>query len=178
MNYAYLGDRLSQSAAENFPVFLADLCARADAAYITPSTRSLLEDREPGEYEFPSSQALLEYATHRLLWSWYRRDRDAQSPRRTRRPTSPDTDDDRRDDDDTDDEPAIDDRRIPIIAGSPTDAMLIGNTASDRFFPSAHRFVRLGTSTMVVPADARPAAGAASVSSCAVARRKTSMIDR
>ena len=42
MNYAYLGDRLSQSAADNFPVFLADLCARADAAYITPSTRSLL----------------------------------------------------------------------------------------------------------------------------------------
>ena len=80
MNYAYLGERLSQSAADNFPVFLADLCARADAAYITPSTRSLLEHREPGEHEFPSSQALLDYATHRLLWSWYRRDRDAQSP--------------------------------------------------------------------------------------------------
>ncbi len=78
MNYAYLGERLSQSAAENFPVFLADLCARADAAYITPSTRSLLEHRDPGEYEFPSSQALLDYATHRLLWSWYRRDREAQ----------------------------------------------------------------------------------------------------
>ncbi len=27
MNYAYLGDRLSTSAAENFPVFVADLCA-------------------------------------------------------------------------------------------------------------------------------------------------------
>ena len=76
MNYAYLGERLSHSAAENFPVFVADLCARADAAYITESTRSLLEHREPGEHEFPSSQALLEYATHRLLWSWYRRDRD------------------------------------------------------------------------------------------------------
>jgi hypothetical protein len=78
MNYAYLGDRLSHSAAENFPVFVADLCARADAAFITDSTRSLLEQREPGEHEFPSSQALLDYATHRLLWSWYRRDRDAQ----------------------------------------------------------------------------------------------------
>jgi hypothetical protein len=82
MNYAYLGNRLSHSAAENFPVFVADLCARADAAYITDSTRSLLENREPGEHEFPSSLALLEYATHRLLWSWYRRDRDAQSGRR------------------------------------------------------------------------------------------------
>ena len=72
-------------------MFVADLCARADAAYITPSTRSLLERREPGEHEFPSSQALLDYATHRLLWSWYRRDRDAQSrsdaPDRDERPT-------------------------------------------------------------------------------------------
>jgi hypothetical protein len=79
MSYAYLGQRRSQSAAENFPVFVADLCARADAAYITPSTRSFLERGEPGDHEFPSAQALLDYATHRLLWSWYRRDRDAQS---------------------------------------------------------------------------------------------------
>lgn len=88
MNYAYLGNRLSHSAADNFPVFVADLCARADAAYITDSTRSLLENREPGEHEFPSSLALLEYATHRLLWSWYRRDRDAQSGRRVAGETS------------------------------------------------------------------------------------------
>src|SRR5262249_59305360 len=53
MNYAYLGRRLSQSAAENFPVFVADLCARADAAYITPSTPSLLEDPDPRQPEFP-----------------------------------------------------------------------------------------------------------------------------
>lgn len=79
MNYAYLGERLSHAAADNFPIFLADLCARADAAYITRSTRSLLEHREPSEHEFPSSQALLDYATHRLLWSWYQRDRAAQS---------------------------------------------------------------------------------------------------
>jgi hypothetical protein len=78
MNYAYLGKRRSHSAAENFPIFVADLCARADTAYITPSTRSFLDRKEDGEHEFPSSQALLDYATHRLLWSWYRRDRDAQ----------------------------------------------------------------------------------------------------
>jgi hypothetical protein len=88
MNYAYLGQRLSQSAAENFPVFVADLCARAVEAYITPSTQSLLEHRSPGEHEFPSSQALLDYATHRMLWSWYRRDRDAQS--QTESPDPPD----------------------------------------------------------------------------------------
>jgi hypothetical protein len=79
MNYAYLGERRSTSAAENFPVFVADLCARAEDAVITPSTRSLLDGREPGEHVFPTSQALLEYATHRLLWSWYGRDRDSQS---------------------------------------------------------------------------------------------------
>jgi hypothetical protein len=79
MNYAYLGDRLSTSAAENFPVFVADLCARADDAYLTPPTRALLGRGDPSEYQFPSSQALLDYSTHRLLWSWYRRDRDSQS---------------------------------------------------------------------------------------------------
>jgi hypothetical protein len=78
MNYAYLGERLKPSAAENFPVFVADLCARADDAYITPSTRSFLDGGDPGGHSFPSSQALLDYATHRLLWSWYRRDRDAE----------------------------------------------------------------------------------------------------
>ncbi len=88
MNYAYLGNRLSHSAAENFPVFVADLCARADSAYITDSTRSLLEHREPREHEFPSSQALLDHATHRLLWSWYRRDRDAQTDGRATGETS------------------------------------------------------------------------------------------
>jgi hypothetical protein len=105
MNYAYLGERLSQSAAENFPVFLADLCARADAAYITPSTRSLLENGEPADHEFPSSQALLDYATHRLLYSWYRRDRDAQSPTLDAEPrdsSEPDRDADTGPDADTD----------------------------------------------------------------------------
>jgi hypothetical protein len=76
MSYAYLGDRLKPSASENFPVFLADICERAKQAYITPSTRALLEGDWDG-CTFPSSQALLDYATHRLLWSWYRRDRDA-----------------------------------------------------------------------------------------------------
>jgi hypothetical protein len=79
MNYAYLGKRLMSSAAENFPIFLADLCARADQAFLTPSTRAMLEGRDPGEYEFPSSQAILDYATHRLLWSWYRRDGDSRT---------------------------------------------------------------------------------------------------
>ena len=79
MNYAYLGDKLSQSAAENYPVFLADLCSRAEDAYITPSTRAILKIEDTGDCEFASSQTLMDYATHRLLWSWYSRDREAQS---------------------------------------------------------------------------------------------------
>jgi hypothetical protein len=81
MNYAYLGAALSQSAAENFPKFVADLCARADDAYLPPSTRAFLQGGDPDEYTFASSQALLDYATHRLLWSWYSRDRDRHRDR-------------------------------------------------------------------------------------------------
>ncbi|MBV8488230.1 MAG: hypothetical protein JO161_08115 [Planctomycetaceae bacterium] len=79
MNYAYLGERLKKSAAENFPIFLGDLCVSANRAYLAPSTRALRERRDPEDYEFSSSQALIEYATHRLLWSWYRRDGDARA---------------------------------------------------------------------------------------------------
>ena len=81
MNYAYLGDRLRGSSVENFPLFLADLCDRSTDAYLTDSTRSLREARDPGGHDFPSSQALLEHATLQLLWSWYRRDREAWNER-------------------------------------------------------------------------------------------------
>ena len=117
MNYAYLGRRLSQSAAENFPVFLADLCARADSAYLTPSTRSMLLGSDPDESEFPSSQALLDYATHRLLWSWYRRARDEQSNAPPPVPTHSDDSDSHEDFDTPGDEdfdtPGDEDWRIP-----------------------------------------------------------------
>ncbi len=78
MNYAYLGDRLHATASENFPLFLSDLRLLAEEAYVTPSTEALLEDGDADLFTFPSSQALLDYTTHRLLWSWYRRDRDAE----------------------------------------------------------------------------------------------------
>lgn len=77
ISYAYLGERLNPSAAENFPLLVADLVARAADAYITPATYSFLGRRKPSEHSFPSAQALLDYSTHRLLWGWYRRDRNA-----------------------------------------------------------------------------------------------------
>lgn len=78
MNFSYLGDRLDQSAAENFPKLVADLRRLATSAYVTQTTLDLLDGADPDLYEFASSQALLDYATLRLLWSWYRRDRDAK----------------------------------------------------------------------------------------------------
>jgi hypothetical protein len=77
MSYASLGDRLRPSASENFPLLLADLCAQTTQAYVTDPTHALLQGGDPDDYTFPSSQALLDYSTHRLLWNWYRRDRDA-----------------------------------------------------------------------------------------------------
>ncbi|WP_435010829.1 hypothetical protein P12x_002115 [Tundrisphaera lichenicola] len=78
MKYSYLGDRLRPSAAENFPLFVGDLRRLATDAFITPTTEALLDGGDPDDFEFASSQSLVDYATLRLLWSWYRRDRDAQ----------------------------------------------------------------------------------------------------
>ena len=77
MTYASLGERLKASASENFPMFLADLCARAKSAHVTVATLGVLEGRIGEDLEFDSTQALLDYTTLRLLWAWYRRDRDA-----------------------------------------------------------------------------------------------------
>ncbi len=78
MNYAYLGDRLASSAAENFPTLVEDLRRLSKNAFITPTTDAMLANQDPDEFEFASSQSLIDYATLRLLWSWYRRDRDAR----------------------------------------------------------------------------------------------------
>jgi hypothetical protein len=77
MSYAYLGDRLQPAASANFPLFLGDIRRLATAATLTPSTTALLDGGDPDAYTFESDAALLDYATLRLLWAWYRRDRDA-----------------------------------------------------------------------------------------------------
>lgn len=79
MNYAYLGDRLKATSAENFPLFLADICARATSAYLTHPTRDILAGEATEDDLFPDSQSLLDYSLHRLLWSWYRRDGEAKT---------------------------------------------------------------------------------------------------
>lgn len=83
LNYSYLADRLKHSAQENFPLFLADLCLGAAEAFITEPTRELLKQAEGDASAqpciLPSSNALLDDTTLRLIWSWYRRDRDRQT---------------------------------------------------------------------------------------------------
>ena len=79
MNYGYLGDRLRPAAVDNFPLFLGDLLRLAPGAIVTPTTPELLkpsEEADPDEYEFGSTQSFVDYATLRLLWGWYRRDRE------------------------------------------------------------------------------------------------------
>jgi len=79
MNYGYLGDRLRPSAIENFPIFLGDLRRLATSAIVTPTFDDLLnpsDEVDPDDFEFSSTQSLVDYATLRLLWGWYRRDRD------------------------------------------------------------------------------------------------------
>ncbi len=76
MKYTCLGDRLRPSASENFPILITEICQHTRDAYLPASTRALIDGADPRDYAFQSSQALQEYATHRLLWAWYRRDRD------------------------------------------------------------------------------------------------------
>ena len=76
MNYAYLAERIWPSAAENFPILLEDLRSRSVEAFVTDSTAALLDGGDRARCEFETSHDLLDYATHRLLWCWYRRDRD------------------------------------------------------------------------------------------------------
>jgi hypothetical protein len=79
MSYAGLGDRRQNASSANFPILLREVCYRAEQASITPSTQAFLDDGPADEYRFASDSALLDYATLRLLWAWYRRDRDAQA---------------------------------------------------------------------------------------------------
>ncbi len=79
LNFSYLGDRLQPAASANFPLFLSDLASLATSAFITPSTLALLGSDPKTEPDlFPSIPALMDDATVRLLWSWYRRDRDSR----------------------------------------------------------------------------------------------------
>jgi hypothetical protein len=50
------------------------LIVRKEPRITIRPTRDILEGQVTEDDVFPTSQALLEYTLHRLLWSWYRRD--------------------------------------------------------------------------------------------------------
>jgi hypothetical protein len=57
MNYEYLGERISTSAAANFQLFAQDVANHAASTYLTPSARAYLQTRHAEEYRFVSRQA-------------------------------------------------------------------------------------------------------------------------
>jgi len=57
MNYEYLGDRKSSSAAANFSLFVADLAVWAPQLYWTPAARAFRRRAPAAEYRFDSRQA-------------------------------------------------------------------------------------------------------------------------
>ena len=78
MNYAYLGERLHELGRRELPGLPRRPLRPGRPGLPDPvDPRPARGQAIPANHEFPSSQALLDYATHRLLWSWYRRDRDA-----------------------------------------------------------------------------------------------------
>jgi hypothetical protein len=81
LTYAYLGPRLRPSASENFPLLLEDICQKAPDDALTPTTRAIREGAGPQGLLFATSQSLVEDAVVRLLWKWYRRDRDEELER-------------------------------------------------------------------------------------------------
>jgi hypothetical protein len=68
MNYEYLGNRMTDSASNNFRRFVRDLLERSPNAYRTPATRAFCEHGLLRHFEFRSSEQLRHYTVfHRLL---------------------------------------------------------------------------------------------------------------
>lgn len=62
MNYEYLAERMTDSATGNFRLFLEDLVAHANDAYVTPATRAFLGHGSLRQYAF-DSQVELQHST-------------------------------------------------------------------------------------------------------------------
>jgi hypothetical protein len=82
MNYAYLGQRLTTSAAANFALLLDDLVQHATAAYLTPATQAFRAHELSGKFEFGSDDELRDYTAFHLVVS-------RQAARKPPAPSSP-----------------------------------------------------------------------------------------
>jgi hypothetical protein len=67
MNYEYLGDRKTGSAAANFEWFLEDVATHAPHAYWTPAARAFRSRGPAAEYRFDSAQAHRDATVRHIL---------------------------------------------------------------------------------------------------------------
>lgn len=67
MNYEYLGERKTDSAAVNFRCFIDDLLGHAPDVGLTSSTRAYLNHGSQSEYGFSSSDDLQHFATWQAI---------------------------------------------------------------------------------------------------------------
>lgn len=88
MNYEYLGNRMTGSAAANFELFLKDVAAHAMHAYWTPTARAFRARGPAAEYRFDSAQAHQD-ATVRHILLMRRMRRGVQSPPASPQPIPP-----------------------------------------------------------------------------------------
>lgn len=72
MNYDYLGKRKAGSASVNFGEFLKDVVRFAENAFLTPSTRAVMNHGSATDYSFSDPErleqtTLLQYLLHRVI---------------------------------------------------------------------------------------------------------------
>ena len=68
MNYEGLGERMSESATNNFRILLSDIVRAAPSAYLTPATRAYLEHGLSRHFLFHSSEELQRHTSfHAML---------------------------------------------------------------------------------------------------------------
>ena len=72
MNYDYLGEQKSSSAAANFQTFLNDLAGAATSAYLTPATHAILNHSSVHEFTFDDVErfkqvTVLQFVLHRVM---------------------------------------------------------------------------------------------------------------
>lgn len=72
MNYDYLGERKAGSASVNFGEFLNDVVGFAENAFLTPSTRAVLNHGSATDYSFSDPDrlkqtTLMQYLLHRVI---------------------------------------------------------------------------------------------------------------
>jgi len=67
MNFSELGARMTPSASANFHLFVQEIAARSDSAYLTPATHTFLGHGTLRHVQFSSEQELERYTAFHLI---------------------------------------------------------------------------------------------------------------